>query len=190
MESGKDLDELALAACDGDRDALRVLLAELQPRIARYCRTRVGTRPGTFASADDVVQEVLIAVVQALPSYRSARSGFAAFAFGIAGHKVADFYRKRQREPALPMADPPQVVDGAPGPEAAVLAAVERQGVDELLGQLTHSQRSILVLRVMAGLSAAETAVVVGSTAAAVRVAQHRALEKLRGVLAVQSCAA
>ena len=39
------------------------------------------------------------------------------------------------------------------------------------------------VLRLIVGLSADETAVAVDSTAGAVRVAQHRALTKLRGEL-------
>ena len=41
-------------------------------------------------------------------------------------------------------------------------------------------QREILILRVVVGLSAEETAEAVGSTAGAVRVAQHRALSRLK----------
>jgi RNA polymerase sigma-70 factor (ECF subfamily) len=44
-------------------------------------------------------------------------------------------------------------------------------------------QREILVLRVVVGLSAEETAIAVGSTPGAVRVAQHRALNKLRNAM-------
>ena len=54
----------------------------------------------------------------------------------------------------------------------------------ELLRILPPKQREILVLRVAVGLSADETAEAVGSTAGAVRVAQHRALNKLRAELA------
>jgi RNA polymerase sigma-70 factor (ECF subfamily) len=52
-----------------------------------------------------------------------------------------------------------------------------------LLGVLPERQREILVLRVVLGLSADETAEVVGSTPGAVRVAQHRALTRLRKAL-------
>ena len=45
---------------------------------------------------------------------------------------------------------------------------------------LPEKQREILVLRVVVGLSAEETAEAVGSTPGAVRVAQHRALARLR----------
>lgn len=53
-----------------------------------------------------------------------------------------------------------------------------------LLDTLPDKQREILVLRVVVGLSARETADAVGSTVGAVRVAQHRALSRLRKVLA------
>jgi RNA polymerase sigma-70 factor (ECF subfamily) len=49
-----------------------------------------------------------------------------------------------------------------------------------LLRTLPAKQREILVLRVMVGMSAEETAVMVGSTPGAVRVSQHRALARLR----------
>ena len=50
-----------------------------------------------------------------------------------------------------------------------------------------EKQREILVLRVVVGLSAEETAEAVGSTPGAVRVAQHRALGRLRKEIAAAS---
>jgi hypothetical protein len=49
-----------------------------------------------------------------------------------------------------------------------------------LLRTLPAKQREILVLRVMVGMSAEKTAVMVGSMPGAVRVSQHRALARLR----------
>lgn len=190
MESGEDLDELALAARGGDRVAVSALLRAIQPRVARYCRARVGVRLGTCVSADDVTQEVLIAVMQALPSYRPDSSAFISFVFGIASHKVADFYRKRQREPVTPVGEIPTTVDRGPQPETVVLQHDERQQVGKLLERLTETQRNILVLRLLVGLSADEVARVVGSTSSAVRVNQYRALDKLRRILSEQRCAA
>ena len=48
--------------------------------------------------------------------------------------------------------------------------------MDRLLAVLSDKQREIVVLRVVVGLSAEETAGLVGSTPGAVRVAQHWAL--------------
>ena len=52
-----------------------------------------------------------------------------------------------------------------------------------LLGLLPDKQREIIRLRVVVGLSAEQTAEAVGSTPGAVRVAQHRALSRLRSVV-------
>ncbi|NKE57077.1 hypothetical protein FXN61_09605 [Lentzea sp. PSKA42] len=49
---------------------------------------------------------------------------------------------------------------------------------------LTDEQRAVLKLRVVHGLSAEQTALVLGSTPAAVRLVQHEALEALRAVIA------
>ncbi|MET0133782.1 MAG: sigma factor-like helix-turn-helix DNA-binding protein [Kibdelosporangium sp.] len=49
-----------------------------------------------------------------------------------------------------------------------------------LLKELTEAQREVIVLRVAVGLSAEETAEALGSTAATIRIAQHRALNRMR----------
>lgn len=55
--------------------------------------------------------------------------------------------------------------------------------MSELLDLLPGKQREILILRIVVGLSAEETAEAVGSTAGAVRVAQHRALARLKSAI-------
>ena len=52
-----------------------------------------------------------------------------------------------------------------------------------LLDTLSDKAKNIVILRVFNGLSAEETAEIVGSTPGAVRVAQHRALAQLRKTL-------
>ena len=56
--------------------------------------------------------------------------------------------------------------------------------MDQLLSVLPAKQREILTLRIVVGLSAEETAEAVGSTPGAVRVAQHRALARLKSEIA------
>ena len=52
--------------------------------------------------------------------------------------------------------------------------------MNEPLSTLPEKHREILILRLVVGMSAEETAAAVGSTAGAVRVAQHRAIAKLK----------
>jgi RNA polymerase sigma-70 factor (ECF subfamily) len=67
-----------------------------------------------------------------------------------------------------------------PGPEAALLRRAQGEWAGELIRSLPGSMSDILILRVAFGLTAEQTAPVLGMTAGAVRVAQHRALQRLR----------
>ncbi|MGH3857452.1 MAG: sigma-70 family RNA polymerase sigma factor [Pseudonocardiaceae bacterium] len=181
-----DLNVLVGAAVNGERYAVEALLRRLRPLVARYCRSKVGGQEKTFASADDVAQEVCLAVLTALPSYRDQGRPFVAFVYGIAAHKVADSFRSSARNRDEPVPEVPDSQDQADGPEAQVLRGEFAERMAKLLATLPEKQREILRLRVVVGLSAEETAEAVGSTAGAVRVAQHRALTRLRGVLATE----
>lgn len=179
-----DLDLLARAARNGDGAAVTRLLTVLQPRVIRYCRARVGRHRSTYASADDVAQETLLAVFTALPSFQDRGQGIGAFVFRIAANKVADFHRRHGRELTNPVPDLPDIVDDRVGPEHAVLRREQQREVRKLLSNLNEVQREILIHRVVLGRSSEETAELVASSPAAVRVAQHRALAKLRRLLA------
>jgi RNA polymerase sigma-70 factor (ECF subfamily) len=178
-----DRDDLAVvvaAAVTGDRAAVERLLGYVRPLVVRYCRARVGRQERSFASADDVAQEVCLAVLTALSSYRDQGRPFLAFVYGIAAHKVADAHRAAARNRAEPVAEVPDEPELEAGPEQRAMRDETTARMAELLQVLPAKQREILVLRVVVGLSAEETADAVGSTPGAVRVAQHRALARLR----------
>ncbi|MEV0680588.1 RNA polymerase sigma factor ShbA [Actinosynnema sp. NPDC050436] len=172
------------AAVAGDRDAVHHLLAAVRPMVVRYCRARLGRDGRSSATSDDVAQEVCLAVLSALPSYRAQGRPFLAFVYGIAAHKVADAHRSAARNRSVPVAEPPDGPDPGDGPEQRALAGDVSRRLTELLRVLPEKQREILLLRVVVGLSAEETAEAVGSTPGAVRVAQHRALTRLRDTVA------
>lgn len=121
-----------------------------------------------------------MAVMTALPRYSDQGRPFMAFVYGIAAHKVADAHRGAARVKSDPVETIPEAMDVDDGPEQMALNADASRRMNELLDRLPEKQREILVLRLVVGLSAEETAETVGSTAGAVRVAQHRALSKLK----------
>jgi RNA polymerase sigma-70 factor, ECF subfamily len=177
------LERLVPAAVAGDEEARERLLAEIQPLVQRYCRGRLGRSEGVIGSADDVAQDVCLAVISALPNYEIKGLSFRAFVYGIAAHKVTDAFRAIGRNRSDPVADLPDTPILSEGPEQRLLAAELAERLGHLLHKLTPRQREVLVLRIAVGLSAEETAQVVGSTPGAVRVTQHRALNRLRGVI-------
>jgi RNA polymerase sigma-70 factor (ECF subfamily) len=173
-------DELVARAMTGEATAIGNVLAIIRPLVVRYCRARLGRMDRSAVSADDVAQEVCLAVLTALPGYRVQGRPFLAFVYGIASHKVIDAHRAATRNRAEPVADVPDSVEVADGPEQRALRIELTGEMAQLLDQLPDKQREILLLRVVVGLSAEETADAVGSTPGAVRVAQHRALARLR----------
>ncbi|GLZ33605.1 hypothetical protein Lesp02_57930 [Lentzea sp. NBRC 105346] len=179
--------DLVDAALGGDRRAVDHLLARIQPLIVRYCRARVGTRERTLVSAEDIAQEVCLAVLGALAKYRYEPGSFLAFVYGIAAHKVADARRRAVRSRSEVMPELPDCPAPDDGPEQRAMNGELMEQVVRLLHKLPNRQREILVLRVAVGLSAEETALAVHSTPGAVRVAQHRALTKMREMLAEEA---
>lgn len=174
------VDDLCLArARHGDSDAIERIVAWARPRVLRYCLARVGN----LADAEDVTQEVCLAMVTSLPRYRDQGRPLLAYVFGIAANKVLEHHRSRRRrlEHCAPGV-PDTMADGmSPDEQAELLDTVGR--ISKLLDRLPAAHREVLLLRVAAGLSAEEAGNVLGMSPGAVRVAQHRALSRLRATV-------
>ena len=175
---------MVAGAVRGDGRAREELLALIHPLVLRYCRARLGRRETALGSADDVAQDACMAVVSALQTYQLNGLSFRAFVYGIAAHKVTDAFRAIGRDRTEPVAELPDTPVTAEGPEHRVLDAERDAALRALLAHLTPRQREVLVLRLAVGVSAEETAEAVGSTPGAVRVTQHRALLRLRRIIA------
>ena len=94
-----------------------------------------------------------------------------------------DAHRALARDKTNPTDEVPDQEFSGVTPEDAAMVTAGSNRVRALLDLLSDKAREIVVLRVFVGLSAEETAEIVGSTAGAVRVAQHRALATLRRAL-------
>jgi RNA polymerase sigma-70 factor (ECF subfamily) len=177
---------LVRRAVDGDQRATHDLLAHVHPLAERYCRTRLSRLPGDARHfVDDLAQEVCLAVLCALPRYRDLGRPFEAFVVSIAAHKVADLQRAAMRGPgstAVPSDEMPEKPDDSLGPEERALLNSDAAWAKELLDRLPDHLRELVLLRVAVGLSAEETGRVLGMSPGAVRVAQHRALSRLRAI--------
>lgn len=168
-------------AVDGDPKALQELINLIHPQIVRYCRARVGN--GRYPTADDIAQEACLAVARALPTYQEQGVPFMAFVFRIAANKVVDARRAHARDFSQPVAEVPDEEVATETPESEILFLDSCDEVAGLLDVLSDKAREIVTLRVFAGYSAEETAKILDMSAGAVRVAQFRAMAKLRSHL-------
>lgn len=181
-----EVSALVRRAVEGDAQATHDLLARVHPLAVRYCRTRLTRLPGDARHfVDDLAQEVCIAVLCALPRYRDTGKPFEAFVVAIAQHKVADLQRAAMRGPgstAVPSDEMPEQPDDSLGPEERALLSSDAEWAKKLLANLPEHQRELVLLRVAVGLTAEETGQMLGMSPGAVRVAQHRALSRLRAL--------
>ncbi|MEV0292654.1 sigma-70 family RNA polymerase sigma factor [Nocardia sp. NPDC050710] len=184
---GVELDKLIGPAAAGDKESVAEIVRIVHPLVRRYCAARLGSTAHLHVTADDVVQEILIATVNAVPRYRDQGKSFLAFVYGIAANKIADAFRRSQMHPTYPMADLPDEPSIAAGPEEWALASERRDVTRELMKILAPAHREVLVMRIVLGWSAAQTAEAIGTSPGVVRVMQHRALNKLRSELKVAS---
>jgi RNA polymerase sigma-70 factor, ECF subfamily len=164
------LHTLIAEAAAGDQRALRALAAIVVPVVKNYCRIHLGTTE----AAQQVAQRISQTIIKTLPSYLRSRAPFWGYVYGVTARAVADAQRYTAPEhsyPSHPYQRPPgqQLVDpGCPG----LLA--------QLLATLPCEQREVLVLRVPLRLSVEDTAEIVGTSPATIRLIQHRALNRLR----------
>jgi RNA polymerase sigma-70 factor (ECF subfamily) len=167
-----ELTRLALAARDGDRDALRAFIERSQAEVWRFVAHLVGTR-----DADDVTQDVYLRAWRALPAFRHEASA-RTWLLAIARRAGVDALRSRGRRQrvteharATPVA--PTVPDTSSAHAVAAL-------VDSLEGE----RREAFVLTQLLGCSYAETAEVcrvpVGTIRSRVARARADLVEALR----------
>jgi RNA polymerase sigma-70 factor (ECF subfamily) len=179
----EDLDPVVALARTGDPEAIQALLRLIKPTVARYCRARIGGRDLSYLSADDVAQEVLLAVLKVLPGYQDRGGSFLYLVRAIAANKVADAFRSVARDRSKPVSELPDRPLGGNEPENHVLEMDLGARLGRLMAALPPLHQAILSLRVVVGLSANETAEALGISAGNVRITQYRALTKLRGMI-------
>ncbi|MGJ4069544.1 sigma-70 family RNA polymerase sigma factor [Corynebacterium macclintockiae] len=177
-DADEEIQDLLPAAIAQDRCAVNRLIELVHPKVVVFCRGKLGMN--SYPTPDDVAQDVCIAIVKALPRYEDKGAPFMAFVYRVARNKVTDAYRAQQRDMSDPADELPEEESFEESPEQVYLSQDACNDFAKKLDILSEKSREILILRVIHGYSAEETAKIVGSKPTAVRVAQHRAVAKLK----------
>jgi len=128
--------------------------------------------------AGDLLQDTWIRVHQARHTYRPP-APVMPWLYAIAEHTRLDGYRRRQRRQGREAA-----LESAPEPaNARTDDVVMRLTLEKLMQSLPQSQREVLVMLKVSGLSVEEIAAIQGSTVGAIKLRAHRAYETLRKLL-------
>jgi RNA polymerase sigma-70 factor, ECF subfamily len=172
-------------ALHGDPDAWERLYTRLRPRLFALSLQRLRDQH----DAEDAVAETMLRAVNAAGGFRWRGGGFDAWIFRICTNVIADMGRARARSQARLVGV--QTADGAgadgAGADEGLVLADEHDAVRRAFDRLDDDEREVLELRLIAGLSSEEAAHVLGRRPGAVRMAQSRALTRLRANLAEES---
>ena len=158
---------------------------ELAPRFRDRLRVFAAHRLGDASAAEDVAQETLRRVAEALRAGRLEQpAALPAFVFQTARHVCMQLRRSAARESRAfarlssgdrSEADSADICD----PLTALITQEQRVAVRQALQALDHEDRELLRLAYFDQLSANEIAAQLSSTPGAVRVRKHRALRRL-----------
>ncbi len=168
-----------MAGTSADLEALGRLMAEIRPRLHRYCARMVGS----VFDGEDILQEALAKAAEALPAAGSLAKA-ESWLFTIAHNTALDALRRRKRQAEVPLeSDSPELPE-APAEADSWVAATASLAT---LMQLPVLQRSTVVLMDVLEYSLAETVEILGTTLPAVKAALHRGRVRLKGMAAAES---
>jgi RNA polymerase sigma-70 factor (ECF subfamily) len=170
---------LALRAAGGDLEATREVIEAIAPRVVRVVRAIVGP---SHVDADDVAQQALIAVVQAMPRFRGECEP-ASYATRIAVRTAITARRKARtwtsrHDAGVELAEIPSSKSDAPLEE--VRAERRRAILRELLDALPEEQADALALKFVMGWSLEEIAAASSVPVNTVRSRMRLAKEAMR----------
>jgi RNA polymerase sigma-70 factor (ECF subfamily) len=153
-------------------------------------RRMVWYHTGRDAEAfEEVLQEVLIALVGALPAWREEGS-FSTYLYGLVRFKSGEARRRQKRRqdrrhPGLDEGWELQLVDQRnPAPDSELIREAEQAELRAALAKLEELDRQVVLLRLVEGLDEAQTAQVLKLSRLAVRSRLHRSRQRLKQWLA------
>ncbi len=168
-----DLEQLMARYQHGDQAAAQELVGLVSGRLCAFFSSDMGSR----SQADDMLQEAWLRLHQARHTYRPGEPVLP-WIYAIARRVRVDNYRKRRRIELREIAS--EALYQVPGkaPQASGMPSF-----GEMIAPLPESQREVLILLKVNGLSIDEVARATSSTAGSVKQKVHRAYNRLRASL-------
>jgi len=175
-QSQSELGEAVARAQAGDPRGFEVLFRELGAPVAGYLRSRSVSDP------DGIANEVFLRAFRTIHTFDGDAQRFRSWLFTIAHHAAVDDARRRgRRVREAPIDHAPEQAGG--DVETDVIANLAHERVHALLSGLSADQREVLVLCVVADLSIAQTAEVLGKRYETVKTLRRRGLSALRAAI-------
>jgi RNA polymerase sigma-70 factor, ECF subfamily len=171
--------DLTQRVAGGDHAAEAEVCRRMGPRIRLYGLRHLRSA----AAADDLVQQVLITIIEALRGGRLRESGkLAPFVMGTCRMTVLDLRRSARRQERLL-----EEFGGDLVPDQPSMPTLDDRQLAGCVQALSERDRSVVVMTFYDEQTAAETAGFLGISEANVRVIRHRAIRQLRACMGAAS---
>ena len=159
---------LVKEAVEGSFEAFGQLYRLHVRQIYQYVFYQVGDR----MTAEDITADVFLKALERIESCAGKEPTFKAWLYRIAHNRVVDYFRSRHRHLSLE-ADIGDLKQ-EPG------KSLERQELLDVITELPHNQRKVIILKFIAGLGNPEIGKIMGKSEGAIRILQMRALTLFR----------
>ena len=161
-----------------DREAEAELFRRMAPRIRLYGLRHLRDQ----SAADDLVQQVLITVLEALRARRLRDPDrLTSFVLGTCRMTVLDLRRNRQRRERLLEQFGPDTLAPVPPP----MPRLDQERLAHCVQKLKERERAVIVMTFYDEQTGADVARFLGASEANVRVIRHRAIGQLRDCMGV-----
>ena len=137
-----------------DRQAFRALFDHFAPRIRSFLLQRRVPK----AQAEDITQDVMLAVLRRAASFDPAKAGASTWIYTIARNQHIDQFRKAKRAEQMDETDPSLQPEPAPAADDLCEMSESAQSVGAALETLSPDQRQVIDMAFTEGLSHSEIA--------------------------------
>jgi len=174
----EDEHKLIMEAKGGEGEAFGRLYDYYLPAIYRFILLKVSQRE----EAEDLTHQVFLKAWQNISGFSARGFPFSSWLYRIARNIVIDHYRKGR--PVISIDEELVVEQLILRPD--ITALDDRQDITLIMGslkELKDIERDIVIMRFVEDLSIKEVAIIVNKSEGAIKVIQHRALNKIREIL-------
>jgi RNA polymerase sigma-70 factor (ECF subfamily) len=175
MDSDIDLQSQMARYQEGDSAAATALITRLSPQLHRFFLMQFVSR----RHADDLLQETWLRIHEVRHTYRRGQPVLP-WLYAIARNIRVDHYRKAHRAEAREE----RLDESSDFPQAPAERTAGTPDLEALLATLPESQREVILMLKVSGMSLEEVARATSSSVGSVKQKAHRAYDKLRKGLA------
>jgi RNA polymerase sigma-70 factor, ECF subfamily len=173
----RELRNILKRAQAGEKEAFATLYEEYFTPIYRYLYFRLANKE----EADDLVQDVFVKAFATFHRFSTNSLSPLPYFYTIARNSLIDYYRKKRPE-RMEEEEEFTIVSESGSIEEEVILEEAGEVLTESLALMPESEREILTLKFISGLTNPEVSQITGKNEAAIRQLQSRGLRRLREI--------